>query len=134
MIKHGHHSKNAITKMRYTCACSRNGHRCTTLFMNRRRKATLMAFADNGPIKLSVLKGDPSVLRHAAPSGSDDQDYPLDSTWLDIETAARYLHISKSSLYNLIREEKIPTVYVGRLRRINRKELDSILESGGLVL
>lgn len=84
--------------------------------------------------KLEVLKGDPTVIRKLEPGDEGKPPYTLNSTWLDLKTVAEYLHISRSTLYNLIREEKIPTVYVGRLRRVNRKVLDSILESGGLVL
>ena len=51
---------------------------------------------------------------------------------LTIEELAIYLKISKSTLYKLVREGKIPSQKVGRHWRFRKKSIDRWLEENGL--
>ena len=50
---------------------------------------------------------------------------------LTIEELAIYLKISKSTLYKLVREGRIPSQKVGRHWRFLKKSIDSWLEENG---
>lgn len=50
---------------------------------------------------------------------------------LTIEELAIYLKISKSTLYKLVREGKIPSQKVGRHWRFRKKAIDRWLEENG---
>lgn len=50
---------------------------------------------------------------------------------MTVEEAARFLRISRTSLYELVRQNKIPHVPVGRQIRILRDQLLKWLELGG---
>jgi len=50
---------------------------------------------------------------------------------LTIEELAIYLKISKSTLYKLVREGKIPSQKVGRHWRFRKKSIDRWLEENG---
>lgn len=52
--------------------------------------------------------------------------------WLDIKQACEYIHVSRSKLYSLIKEGKIPAMKVSRKLLIRRERLDELIESGGL--
>ena len=54
--------------------------------------------------------------------------------WLDLKAVSEYLHVSRSTLYTMVREEVLPVVRVGRSIRVSRKQLISLLESGELGL
>jgi excisionase family DNA binding protein len=58
----------------------------------------------------------------------DDYGLPVVMT---IEEAARFLRISRTSLYELIRQGKVPHVPIGRQKRILRDQLFRWLEQSG---
>ena len=49
----------------------------------------------------------------------------MDDSLLEVEEAARYLHINAYTLRRLARENKIPAFKVGGAWRFRRTELDS---------
>lgn len=52
---------------------------------------------------------------------------------LTIEELAAYLRIPKSTLYKLVREEKVPSVKVGRHWRFQKRAIDRWLEGKRVV-
>lgn len=52
--------------------------------------------------------------------------------WLTVEQAAEYLQMGKSTVYKLIRENRIPAHKAGREWRLDAAELDEWLKSGKL--
>jgi excisionase family DNA binding protein len=46
---------------------------------------------------------------------------------LTVVQAAQYLQISRSSLYRLIASGQLPTVRIGRSRRVCREDLDAFI-------
>ncbi len=52
--------------------------------------------------------------------------------WLDIKQACEYIHVSRSKLYALIKEGKIPAMKISRKLLIRRERLDELIESGSL--
>jgi excisionase family DNA binding protein len=49
---------------------------------------------------------------------------------LTIEELSDYLHISKSTLYKLVKEGKVPGQKIGRHWRFSKEALDKWLEQG----
>ena len=52
---------------------------------------------------------------------------PLDKLIYTIEEAADLLSISRSQLYRLVESEELPTVRIGRSRRITYAQLDDFV-------
>lgn len=69
----------------------------------------------------------PKVVNKASAGREPDE-------WLDLKAVSEYLHVSRSTLYTMVREEVLPVVRVGRSIRVSRKQLISLLESGELGL
>ncbi len=46
---------------------------------------------------------------------------------VDMESAAKYLSIKKSSLYQLCMRKKIPVVKIGNLNRFRKSDLDDFI-------
>ena len=46
----------------------------------------------------------------------------------DIPSTAKILSISRSAVYNLIRDGELQTVRVGRARRISRNQIDAFIK------
>lgn len=57
-----------------------------------------------------------------------------EGVWISVKDVVGILHISRSTVYSLIRKGKIPIVHVGRQTRINKNVLDELIESGALKL
>lgn len=60
------------------------------------------------------------------------EDFKPLPVWLDVKQACEYLHVSRSKLYLLIKEGKIPTQRVSRRILIRRQLLDDLVDSGRL--
>ncbi|WP_165247216.1 helix-turn-helix domain-containing protein [Adlercreutzia sp. ZJ141] len=71
---------------------------------------------------------------HSDESGANEQVAPGAPlpVWLDIKQACEYIHVSRSKLYSLIKEGKIPAMKVSRKLLIRRERLDELIESGSL--
>lgn len=52
-----------------------------------------------------------------------------ESNLMDMDTAAAYLNIQKSTLYQLCMRRQIPCAKIGRLNRFRKKDLDSWIEA-----
>lgn len=52
--------------------------------------------------------------------------------WLTVPEAADYLKVSKTTLYNLMKDGRLPFFYIAgtRQRRVRRNDLNGILEPG----
>jgi excisionase family DNA binding protein len=59
------------------------------------------------------------------------EDLPLQKLLVSIPEAGRILGISRSKLYDLLRSGNVPSVYIGRSRRIRIKDLESFTDQGG---
>lgn len=55
-------------------------------------------------------------------------NHPLALSLFSVEEAAKILGISRSYLYQLVREEKIPSVRIGKLLKIRRTDLECWVE------
>ena len=58
-------------------------------------------------------------------------DLPLQKLLLSIPEAGRMLGISRSKCYDLLRSGHLPSVYIGRSRRIRVKDLERFIDQGG---
>lgn len=58
-------------------------------------------------------------------------DLPLQKLLLSIPEAGRMLGISRSKCYDLLRSGHLPSVYIGRSRRIRIKDLEHFIDQGG---
>lgn len=58
-------------------------------------------------------------------------DLPLQKLLLTIPEAGRMLGISRSKCYDLLRSGHLPSVYIGRSRRIRIKDLEQFIGQGG---
>lgn len=59
------------------------------------------------------------------------EDHGRDSSLLDVSQVAEYLRISRSTVYKLIEQHRIPVIRIGRLLRIRKDELDEAIRSMG---
>ena len=64
----------------------------------------------------------------------DAQENTLEDVWLDLKELSSYLHVSRSTLYNMINAGKLPMVRIRRQLRIKRETVDELLSSGRLEL
>jgi len=48
----------------------------------------------------------------------------MKTEWLNIEEAAKHIGISKSNLYSMAQEKRIPAHRIGKIWRFDVKELD----------
>ena len=55
----------------------------------------------------------------------------LQKLLVSIPEAGRILGISRSKFYDLLRSGNVPSVYIGRSRRIRIKDLESFIDKGG---
>ncbi len=53
----------------------------------------------------------------------------MESQYLDLKETAAYMHISKSYLYQLSQEKKIPHIKLGRKRLFTTRDVDEFLNS-----
>jgi excisionase family DNA binding protein len=58
-------------------------------------------------------------------------DLPLQKLLVSIPEAGRMLGISRSKCYDLLRSGHLPSVYIGRSRRIRVKDLEHFIDQGG---
>lgn len=54
--------------------------------------------------------------------------------WLTLKEAAEYLKMGRSTLYKLVRQNRVPVHKAGREWRFDAAELDEWLKSGKLAL
>lgn len=52
------------------------------------------------------------------------------SPWMTVMETSRYLQLSETTLRNMIKHNKVPSVKIGRSIRINRNTLDQFLQKG----
>jgi excisionase family DNA binding protein len=52
--------------------------------------------------------------------------------WLTVPEASEYLKVSKTTLYNLMKDGRLPFFYIAgtRQRRIKQADLDALLQPG----
>ncbi len=62
-------------------------------------------------------------------STSEANDLPDDL--MDVPQVADYLRVSKTSVYELIKRQKITAISIGRLLRVRKDELDEMLHAMG---
>ena len=57
---------------------------------------------------------------------------PIESLpeYLTAEEIARHLRVGKSSIYELIKIEKLPAVTIGRCRRVSKRDYVDFLNNG----
>ena len=61
------------------------------------------------------------------------EDCPTE-TWLGLKGLVDYLHVSRSTLYNMINDGRLPMYRIGRQLRIHRDTVDELVFSGKLGL
>ncbi len=47
---------------------------------------------------------------------------------MGVEDAARYIGVGRTFMYEMLRDQAIPSFTIGRLRKIRRADLDEFLE------
>lgn len=57
----------------------------------------------------------------------------LSDRWLSVEEVARYLGISKETVYRWLEKKKIPAHRIGKLWKFQLSEVDSWVKSGQAV-
>lgn len=55
----------------------------------------------------------------------------MDDRWLSVEEIARYLGVSKDTIYNWINGKNMPAHKIGRLWKFKREQVDEWVKSGG---
>lgn len=55
----------------------------------------------------------------------------MDDRWLSVDEIAKYLGVSRDSIYNWITKNSIPAHKVGRLWKFKKDEVDKWVKSGG---
>lgn len=52
--------------------------------------------------------------------------------WLTVPEAQDYLKVSKTTLYNLMKDRRLPFYYIAgtRQRRVKQRDLDAVLQPG----
>ena len=55
----------------------------------------------------------------------------MEDRWLSVEDIAKYLGISKDTVYNWINGKSMPAHKIGRLWKFKREEVDEWVRSGG---
>lgn len=55
----------------------------------------------------------------------------MDDRWLSVEEIARYLGVSKDTIYTWIDTKGMPAHRLGRLWKFKREEVDDWVKSGG---
>lgn len=87
----------------------------------------------------TYLSGDPTfnlplaARSHSVHLGTECgriEEADLGSVWLDMKALSEYLHVSRSTLYKMVREGTLPVVRVGRQLRIRRDMVDEMLDAG----
>jgi excisionase family DNA binding protein len=58
----------------------------------------------------------------------DNGKTPIAPAWLDYKQAEAYSNLSRTTLWQLIKAEKIKAARVGRAVRINRKSLEEFMD------
>jgi excisionase family DNA binding protein len=58
----------------------------------------------------------------------------MQTKWLTVAEAAEYLKMGRSTVYKLVKEEKLPAHKAGREWRFDAQELDEYLKAGKLSL
>ena len=54
----------------------------------------------------------------------------MDTNWLTVQEAAKYLKLGRSTVYRLVHEGKLPAHKFGRQWRFDAAELDEWMKSG----
>jgi excisionase family DNA binding protein len=59
-------------------------------------------------------------------------EYPENTRWYTVAEACEYLRVSKTTLYDYMKDERLPFFYLAgtRNRRIRKSDLDTLLEPG----
>lgn len=59
-------------------------------------------------------------------------EHPIEEVWFDIPGTLKYLKISKSTLYECMKDGRLPFYYVKgtRQRRLKREDLDKLMVHG----
>jgi excisionase family DNA binding protein len=65
-----------------------------------------------------------------APNDTAGRSQPSASATMSVDAAARYLGISRSHAYDLVRAGEIPHLKLGRRIVIPRRELDAMISQG----
>jgi len=55
----------------------------------------------------------------------------MENRWLSVEEIAKYLGVSKDTIYNWINGKNMPAHKIGRLWKFKREEIDEWVKSGG---
>jgi len=55
----------------------------------------------------------------------------MEDRWLSVEEIAKYLGISKDTVYTWINSKNMPAQKIGRLWKFKRDEVDEWIRSGG---
>ena len=55
----------------------------------------------------------------------------MEDRWLSVEEIAKYLGVSKDTIYNWINGKKMPSHKIGRFWKFKREEVDAWVKSGG---
>ena len=55
----------------------------------------------------------------------------MEDRWLSVEKIAKYLGVSKDTIYNWINGKNMPAHKIGRLWKFKREEVDEWVKSGG---
>ena len=53
--------------------------------------------------------------------------------WLTVDEVGNYLRVSRTTAYKMVKDGKIPSIRVGRLRRVSQRELNQALFDQGKV-
>jgi len=55
-----------------------------------------------------------------------------DDRWIDVDEASKYLSVSRATLYNYMRDGRLPFYYLAgtRHRRVRKRDLDALLMLG----
>jgi excisionase family DNA binding protein len=59
-------------------------------------------------------------------------EQPENTQWYTVAEACEYLRVSKTTLYDYMKDERLPFFYLAgtRNRRLRKRDLDALLEPG----
>lgn len=87
---------------------------------------------------LGEMLGLPDVHERSIPPANDElvvSEEALDGPkqeWLSVKDACGYIHVSRSTLYRLVREGKLPSHHVRSRILLNKEMLDQCIKDGSL--
>lgn len=75
----------------------------------------------------NVTSAPPADDEHDNPAGLSDEP---EQEWLSVKAASEYIHVSRTTLYRLVKEGKLPSHRIRKRILIHKETLDACIKDG----